>query len=442
MKKLVTALAALSLIFATPSFSQGTDLADIIGNVFAETVVLDGNTHNAHFQDQGLLSSLGTSINQALASQLSTFPVSSSSGGFTFVYDPATGGFSRASDSFGPIFAERAQTLGKGKWNAGVSFIGLDFDQIDDLSLKDGDLQFQLRHEDIPPLGGGFNPFFESDIIGVRTAIDVDTETSVLFFSYGVTNRFDLAIAAPFVSVDLSVASTLTIDRLTTGILPGVGDTHQFTPEDALGGDRSRALFSGSGDASGIGDVLVRLKYRFRDQGAWGLGADIRLPTGDERDLLGTGVTQSKLYLIGSTSWGSFSPHLNVGYTVSSGDSDVAGDIPDEINYTLGFDAPLGSRVTFAADVIGRILQDAVTVNTQATTFNFCTSFDCSTTDSVLRNELVFARDDVNSILGAVGFRFNLVRNLLLSANALFSIGDEGLQIDGVVPTIGLDYSF
>ena len=441
MKKVVTILATISLLLVSPSFSQSTDLADIIGNVFAETVVLDGNTHNAHFQDAGLLSSLGTSINQALASQLSTFPVSSSSGGFTFVYDPATGGFSRASESFGPIFAERAQTLGKGKWNAGISYIGLDFDQIDDLSLKDGDLQFQLRHEDIPPFGGGFNPFFESDLIGVSTAIDVDTETSVLFFSYGVTNKFDLAIAAPFVSVDLSVASTLTIDPLSTGFL-GVPETHQFTPEDALNGDRQRALFSGSGSASGIGDVLVRLKYRFSDQGAWGLGADIRLPTGDEQDLLGTGVTQSKLYLIGSTSWGSFSPHLNVGYTVSSGDSDVAGEIPDEINYTLGFDAPLGSRVTFAADVIGRILQDAVTVDTQVSSFNFCTSFDCSTTDSVLRNELVFGRDDVNSILGAVGFRFNLVRNLLLSANALFSIGDEGLQIDGVVPTIGLDYSF
>ena len=35
---------------------------------------------------------------------------------------------------------------------------------------------------------------------------------------------------------------------------------------------------------------------------------DLRLPTGDEEDLLGTGATQARLTVIGSGSFGRFAP--------------------------------------------------------------------------------------------------------------------------------------
>jgi len=46
---------------------------------------------------------------------------------------------------------------------------------------------------------------------------------------------------------------------------------------------------------------------------------DLRLPTGNEEDLLGTGGVQAKMLLIASTEPGRVAQHLNIGYTVAQG---------------------------------------------------------------------------------------------------------------------------
>jgi hypothetical protein len=38
--------------------------------------------------------------------------------------------------------------------------------------------------------------------------------------------------------------------------------------------------------------------------------------------------------------------------------------------------------------------------------------------------------------------RFNPTGNLLVSANALFSLGDEGLLDEDVIPVVSIEYSF
>lgn len=459
-------LLGASFVSAQGSQQQNQDgLAFVITNLFAQTIVLDNSSHAAHFSaDVGGLAALGASLNEALVTQLATVPVASSSGGFTYTFDSATGTFNRASESFGPLFAERAQTIGKGKWNLGFSFISSDYDKLDDLELGGQQIEFQLRHADVNGDGTNINPndpnfHFEGDLIGVKTSVGVDTETTFIFLNYGVTNRFDLGLAIPFVSVDLSASSLLTIDRLATGNL---SPFHVFFEADSLtdpsvpGFDaslppRSQAFFSSADSASGLGDILLRFKYRFRDQGSWALAADLRLPTGDEEDLLGSGVTQSKVFLIGSTTWGeAFSPHLNVGYTFSSGSSDVVEDLPDEYNLTLGFDVAVHPRLTLAVDFIGRVLQDAKKAVSESQTFLFCRAFpnvdpNCGVGGNALsaqRNVVTFPEDDLTVVLGAAGLRFNPVGNLLISANVLVNLTDEGLQADGLVPAVSLDYSF
>ena len=180
------------------------------------------------------------------------------------------------------------------------------------------------------------------------------------------------------------------------------------------------------------------------------LAADVRLPTGDEQDLLGTGATQTKLFVIGSTGWGSFSPHVNLGYTFSSGGGDLAGDIPDEINYSLGLDWAVHPRVTLNADFVGRTLRDAVRLEAELEEFPFCTMRStpgppvCAPGATAVENlpELSGTESDLDLWFGAAGLRFNPVGNLLISANALFSLGDEGLQSDDVLPVVSIDYSF
>src|SRR5690606_35559287 len=78
-------------------------------------------SHEAHFiagDDQRLAPAL---FNQQIVTQLATFPIGTSSGGFSFTFDPALGTFERTTQSFGPAFAERALTNGQGKFTFGVN---------------------------------------------------------------------------------------------------------------------------------------------------------------------------------------------------------------------------------------------------------------------------------------------------------------------------------
>jgi hypothetical protein len=85
----------------------------------------------------------------------------------------------------------------------------------------------------------------------------------------------------------------------------------------------------------------------------------MRFPTGDDKNLLGTGTMATKLFFVGSTEYGSISPHLNLGYTLVSGSSSIAEDIPDEANYAVGVDFAPTRRCTLNVDFVGRIEHDA-----------------------------------------------------------------------------------
>jgi len=84
-------------------------------------------------------------LNSELNSEKGSFPVSTTGGGFTFQYDSELEVFTRTTDSLGPIFAERANTLGRGKINFGFSYTyinyssiqGEDLDNIESIVLLD-----------------------------------------------------------------------------------------------------------------------------------------------------------------------------------------------------------------------------------------------------------------------------------------------------------------
>src|SRR6185436_13105225 len=122
----------------------------------------------------------------------------------------------------------------------------------------------------------------------------------------------DLGMAVPFVSVDIEAGLRAHIERLATAANPGI---HLFE-----GDNPDERTFAKSGSATGLGDILVRAKYNFLKRRGGGIAAaiDVRTPTGDETNLLGTGAVQTKLYGIASTTFGKLSPHLNAGYTRST----------------------------------------------------------------------------------------------------------------------------
>ena len=166
----------------------------------------------------------------------------------------------------------------------------------------------------------------------------------------------------------------------------------------------------------------------------------MRLPTGDETELLGAGATQVKLYGVVGGSPGRFSPRASFGYTFSSGGSEFTGDLPDELNYTAGFDVAVHPRFTIAADFLGRTLLDADKLVLEETTYQFTQRLD-PTLRQTTRTTLGSEQGNLGLYLGSVGVKINPFGRLLITGSVLIAIGDGGLQ-DQVTPVFGLDYAF
>src|SRR5213593_3063526 len=84
--------------------------------------------------------SLISFIGNAISGNVANIPVSATSGGSTFRFE---GGVPvRTSTSPGPVFAERAQTLGRGRVFVGANVNRLHFETLRGVSLKDIEMTF------------------------------------------------------------------------------------------------------------------------------------------------------------------------------------------------------------------------------------------------------------------------------------------------------------
>jgi hypothetical protein len=440
-RRLSIGLAVLLLPIAAAA--QPFDLRDLLTDFLRAGITLAPPpagfpSHQAHFIGAGSPQFQALQdFNSLIADQLSSFPLASSAGGFAYTFDPTLGVFVRASDSFGPVFAERADTVGKGRFNLGINYSHFTFDHINDLDLRGGDLRLVFTHIDVNHDNGDLEPWFEGDVITGQLFLKINSDITAFVFNYGVTDRLDVGMAIPIVKVSIDAVTDATIDRLATANnAPGI---HRFQ------NGTDSETFSQSGSATGVGDIVLRSKYRFTSDPRFGaaVATDVRLPTGEERDLLGTGATQVRVYVVGSAHLGAFSPHINAGYQWSLHPSSGQ-HLPDEISYTGGFDWALSPRLTLAADAIGRTFRNAPIVQVVPTTFVANTNPDPTTPpvlNSAVLPRLIVTSGNLNTLLGSVGLKINPVGNLLLTINGLFRITKEGLT-DAFTPLVGLDYSF
>jgi hypothetical protein len=73
--------------------------------------------------------------------EVSTAPLGTSTGGFTFTFDPNLRTWTRSASTFGPSFAERSLTTGKAKVSAGFNFLHAGYDSFGGYDLQNGDLR-------------------------------------------------------------------------------------------------------------------------------------------------------------------------------------------------------------------------------------------------------------------------------------------------------------
>jgi hypothetical protein len=464
--------AAIGLFLPTPLLAQEPErvpLSQILPNLFGNTIVLaptstpDVPNHAAHFKPSADQLQTPEQFNQQIVTLLATFPFGSSSGGFTYTYDPSLGTFSRTSESFGPQFAERALSIGRERGSFGVAYQRSTYDTFEGKNLRQREINFYIQHTDCcgksqngVQVGDGtlLNPAFEGDLIEATLALDLTTDTVVFSAAYGVTDRLDLGVAVPLVRIEMDASIRARIQRLATAANPTI---HVFEGENP-----DEHTFATTGRATGLGDIMVRAKYNvLRRRGGGLAGAiDVRTPTGDESNLLGTGALQAKLYAIASIGLGKLSPHLNAGYTRST-----RGALPDvslhnEWNYTAGFDLAVSPRLTLIADVLGRSILDQGRLRETDTIFDYVQTGTGTTgggggggggggsggttarpPEHAIRREFHIQPGNLNLAIGNTGVRFNPMRKMLVSANLLFALTEAGLR-DRVTPVISVDYAF
>lgn len=380
-----------------------------------------GVNHGLHFIP-ALETSGGTVISfltSAIGFSVSNTPITSSSGGTTFRFE---GGVPvQTSTSAGPILGERAQTLGRGRWFAGVDFSTVRFERLRGVELND--ITFNFRHQNRPPLDTVGLPAFERDFILMNLHLAVDLLVASFTATYGLSDGIDVGVAVPFVRTSVSGQSTAQI------FLVGGDTLHRF------GGTGTNPVLTSAtqaaGVSSGLGDVEGHLKIRVKQGERVGIAllASARFPTGSEGDLLGSGSFSARGLGVVSARLGRFNPHGAVGYTLRSGDLQT-----NAFELDGGFDNLLAPWATMAVDVLSSWQLGAAKIDVPPPAlYNYPFPYALQVTNIPSRRD--------NFVNASIGFKFRTKRGIHIVTNALVPLRDAGLQ-PRVTWTGGLEYTF
>lgn len=349
-------------------------------------------------------------------------PLPSASAGVTYTFDEASGTFSREPATFGQIYLDRADPLGRRRINVSLAY---QYAALSKIEGKDsGDLEDPL-------------PIAIDDLLTAieipHYSIDASVHSLLLSASYGITDDLEASIALPV------VFSHLHTDRdVGVAFVPKGGSLVSF--EDKA---------SQTDDHAGIGDVMLRAKYRLlaREQTHVSAGLLLRLPAGDTRQLAGLGFVEVAPSLIASTrrydlrSWARLQAHVNTVLAFNTDDVDDS-----EGRWGVGLDWGLGDSVTAALAFLGRHPFSRIG---PAGSFEFtrCQSdlASCATNPELRTGTApVFgiSGDRADSFTAAIGARGALWRDTLFGfVNLAVPLNDAFLRMHPI-PLVGLEATF
>lgn len=305
----------------------------------------------------------------------------------------------------GAIFTERPESVGKNRIFAGFTYQNFSFGHLDSLNLKQVPIVLYY-----PP---------DQVYTSAQARFDVRVGQYALVAAAGLTSRVDVSVAVPFERV--SLAATVNGTEYGQG-----GATATFSEHVP-------------GKASGLADVVVGAKALVLDRDPFRLaaGVDVRLPTGDELNFLGSGTLGVRPYLAASRK-GNISPHLNVGYQWN-GDSilnptstGAKQQLPTNFFYAAGVNIALNKNITLTQDLLGKRFYDAPRLS-QPTLVQIPGAGSALSTQPYTAG---YTQTDLS-----VGFKAKTVGSLLVTGNVVLKLNDGGLRAQAV-PLLELSYSF
>jgi hypothetical protein len=273
-----------------------------------------------------------------------------------------------------------------------LSYSQTRFNRIDGRSLLDGTLVATSTQ-----LDGESGPFDTE-------TLTLEMETRVLTVSghFGVTDRFDVIAALPFVNVSFAG------ERV---------DTYRGTP---------LIQATASGSAFGTGDLVVRAKYNVARVGASGvsLATDIRFPTGTTANLLGGGETVVTPRATASWERGRIALHAEGGYAM--------GGASNAAEYGAALTVAATPRLTLVGEFIGRRIESGGRL--------IEITEPHPDLPGVHTTRLTGTLEPTTRAAVVAGFRWNVAARSLISVSVLRPITSAGLNAP-FVATMTFDYS-
>lgn len=438
----------------------------------------------------GLSSALSASIGTAL----SVIPIASPASGVITETDPVTGADLPANSTLGPIFTERGETIGKHKFYVGLSNQDFHFTSLNGQSLRTLTmLDTGGQTSNVEVTGGVQVKTFPATF---DIAADVRLSQNVAFLTYGVTSRFDVSVGFQVAHASISSQTTYgqiyvgdgfnqtpsgataplgncwCVDTFTAGSAPGTASA-----PNGMGLTLSQSQFNSAKYATtGFGDMLLRFKGTViqRRNLSLAVGADVRLPTGNAQDFLGTGTVAVKPFLAASLYTKALghgivlAPDLNVGWQIA-GQSILGGQItatpltsstpteygppfvtskgylPDVFSWAVGTEVALGRHHTIVADILGNEigwLHGIPNTTSQAVADVPLVQSTAGAPTLVTASGLVSAgRVSFGQYSGAFGYKARVFGNLVATFNMLVRFDSNGLTAKAV-PLFGLGYTF
>src|SRR5690348_6577691 len=218
-----------SVLFLGPRTARGQTegtLQNLISQLFIfgsgdEPLILGGSTdpsnpaniqaHGLHFIPSAVAEngSLIGFISSAISTSIGNVPIATTSGGVTFQFE---GGIPvKSSLSSGPIFAEQAQTLGRGRAAVGINRTAFRFSSLRGVPMDNISLIFTHQNVNFPGCseanGGDCAkmgiPNLENDIMPFRLNLALDVAVTTLYATFGVFDRVDVGVVIPLVNTNL-----------------------------------------------------------------------------------------------------------------------------------------------------------------------------------------------------------------------------------------------
>jgi hypothetical protein len=400
-------LFTLGVAASSIAFGQSTSgcNASNAGSLACITVDLTNTNQKALGLPVAANSGVDTGISLFTGQLSSAAPLPSPASGFVYAFDPATGGFTQSSASYGPVLSERAETIGAHRFSFGFVDQFFDFTKVD--GIPNSNIPIEVTLGSNAYLAGNYSLHFRLNQF-------------TMFATYGISNFVETSVAVPIINSQIggSLSEHLHFGPAT------------ITAANTI--DRS---------ATGFGDLQFQVKANLFRRGSAGiaLGTNIRTPTGDPYALTGAGALGIEPFLAASTTFhGWLAPHVNVGYQWN-GQSVLAGDVvsgakrnlPGSITYAAGAEIAINRRITLAEDLIGTEL-----IHAERAFSGFIREFDGTTVQGV-----GFVHQSFNSTSVSSGLKFNPGGNVLLILNLLARVNSGGLRA-AVVPTLGVSYVF